>query len=451
MTKPSGFLQNLMKPFKFHSDNDSQKEEDLEKIASQVQKNFSLETLVSATRNFHSDHKLGEGGFGPVYKGKLGDGREIAVKRLSHTSNQGKKEFMNEAKLLAKVQHRNVVNLLGYCAQGSEKLLVYEYVVNESLDKLLFNAGRRADLDWKRRYDVITGVARGLLYLHEDSHSVIIHRDIKASNILLDDKWCPKIADFGMARLYPEDQTHINTRVAGTNGYMAPEYVMHGQLSVKADVFSYGVVLLELITGRKNSNFSHAEYQSLLEWVWKCYKKERKLEVMDPILASTAIIEQVEICIQIGLLCTQADPNLRPKMRRVVVMLSKRPGTLEEPTRPGYPGSRYKRTHRPHSNSLSAAGSSGGGGSSEDSSFNTFVSTSTTKTATISTRTSPRRTHRSHAGSSSAARSSGPGVSSGDSSSNTFATTSLTKTATTSPPTSPRSHSHSHGKRPMQG
>ncbi|KAL7240203.1 hypothetical protein ACSBR2_005967 [Camellia fascicularis] len=267
MTKSSNsFFQLLLKPFKSKKEGNSG--EDLEKIAAQEQKQFSLETLVSATKDFHPNHKLGQGGFGPVYKGRLNDGREIAVKKLSQSSNQGKREFTNEAKLLARVQHRNVVNLLGYCAHGAEKLLVYEYVANESLDKLLFKSSRHDALDWKRRYDIIAGIARGLLYLHEDSHSVIIHRDIKASNILLDDKWVPKIADFGMARLFPEDQTHVNTRVAGTNGYMAPEYVMNGHLSVKADVFSFGVVILELISGQKNSTFNRSlDDQNLLEWV----------------------------------------------------------------------------------------------------------------------------------------------------------------------------------------
>ncbi|KAL6350979.1 hypothetical protein AAG906_031565 [Vitis piasezkii] len=381
MMKPKNFLQNIMKPFKFSSSKEGQKEEDLEKIAAQEQKLFPFETLVAATKNFHQ--KLGEGGFGPVFKGKLEDGREIAVKKLSQNSNQGKKEFENEAKLLARVQHRNVVNLLGYCTRGAEKLLVYEYISNESLDKFLFKTGRREELDWKRRYDIIGGIARGLLYLHEDSHSCIIHRDIKASNVLLDDKWAPKIADFGMARLFPEDQTHVNTRVAGTNGYMAPEYVMHGHLSVKADVFSFGVLILELISGQKNSTFDvNLDAQNLLEWAWKLYKKGRSLEVLDPSLASSAVAEQVAMCVQIGLLCTQADPQSRPNMRRVVVMLSKKPGTLEEPTRPGYPGSRYRRSRRP-TTSTSTAGTSG-------ESSHTFESTTNSATATTSGVASPR-------------------------------------------------------------
>lgn len=381
MMKPKNFFQNIMKPFKFSSSKEGQKEEDLEKIAAQEQKLFPFETLVAATKNFHQ--KLGEGGFGPVFKGRLEDGREIAVKKLSQNSNQGKKEFENEAKLLARVQHRNVVNLLGYCTRGAEKLLVYEYISNESLDKFLFKTGRREELDWKRRYDIIGGIARGLLYLHEDSHSCIIHRDIKASNVLLDDKWAPKIADFGMARLFPEDQTHVNTRVAGTNGYMAPEYVMHGHLSVKADVFSFGVLILELISGQKNSTFDvNLDAQNLLEWAWKLYKKGRSLEVLDPSLASSAVAEQVAMCVQIGLLCTQADPKSRPNMRRVVVMLSKKPGTLEEPTRPGYPGSRYRRSRRP-TTSTSTAGTSG-------ESSHTFESTTNSATATTSGVASPR-------------------------------------------------------------
>ncbi|KAL9352624.1 hypothetical protein Peur_055304 [Populus x canadensis] len=386
MTKLKNCLKSLLKPFKFNSSKERLGEEDMETIAAREQKQFSFETLVSATKDFHPTHKLGEGGFGPVYKGKLDDGREIAVKKLSHSSNQGKKEFTNEAKLLSRVQHRNVVNLLGYCAHGVEKLLVYEYVANESLDKLLFKSDKRQLLDWNRRYDILIGIARGLLYLHEDSHNCIIHRDIKASNILLDDKWVPKIADFGMARLFPEDQTHVNTRVAGTNGYMAPEYVMHGHLSVKADVFSFGVLVLELISGQRNSTFSqqHAEAQNLLDWAYKLHKKNRSLEIMDPVLASSAAAEQVKTCVHLGLLCTQGDPQLRPDMRRIVVLLSKKTCSLEEPTRPGVPGSRYRRARRPAGMS-STAGTSDTARTFGESDSRTFDSSSNTNTATAST------------------------------------------------------------------
>jgi len=358
---------------------DGNHELELDKIAAQEQKQFSFETLVAATKNFHPDHKLGQGGFGPVFKGKLEDGREIAVKQLSQSSSQGKKEFTNEAKLLARVQHRNVVNLLGYCAHGPEKLLVYEYVANESLDKHLFKSGRGDALDWKRRCDIITGVARGLLYLHEGSPSVITHRDIKAGNILLDDKWVPKIADFGMARLFPEDETHVNTRVAGTNGYMAPEYVMHGRLSPKADVYSFGVVVLELISGQKNSNFIPSlDAENLLEWAYDLYKKGKSLEVMDPRLASSAVPDQVAMCVQIGLLCTQSDPQYRPTMDRVVLLLSRKPGTIEEPRRPGYPGSRYRRPRRPTASTSSGELNSNMFGSSVNTDGHSATATSST-------------------------------------------------------------------------
>ncbi|KAL5054836.1 hypothetical protein RYX36_035518 [Vicia faba] len=424
MDKSHTFLHSFLKHFKFGSTTEENNEAEIQKMASREQKIFSYETLVAATKNFNS--KLGEGGFGPVYKGKLSDGREIAVKKLSQTSNQGKKEFMNEAKLLARVQHRNVVDLLGYCVHGTEKLLVYEYLPHESLDKFLFKPDKREQLDWKRRFGIITGVAKGLLYLHEDAHQCIIHRDIKASNVLLADKWTPKIADFGMARLFPEDQTQVNTRVAGTkylisaffiilciarviilifktknilelrSGYMAPEYMMHGRLSVKADVFSYGVLVLELITGQRNSSFNlDVEEHNLFDWAYKMYKKGKCLEVVDTTLVSTAITEQVAMCIQLALLCIQGDPQLRPTMRRVVVMLSRNSPHchMEEPTRPGIPGSRYRRPPR-NSGLSSTIGSTSGGVSyskSSDSSKNgTTLSRTVTGTSSATAELDPR-------------------------------------------------------------
>ncbi|KAI3696283.1 hypothetical protein L1987_79295 [Smallanthus sonchifolius] len=347
MVELKKFFRQLIKPCTGES-------EEVEKVAvPQEQKIFTIQSLICATNNF--ENKLGQGGFGPVFKGMLQDGREIAVKKLSATSKQGKREFTNEARLLACIQHRNVVSLLGYCVLP-EKILVYEYVVNESLDKFLFKSANRDVLDWKRRYSIIDGVAQGLLYLHEDSYERIIHRDIKASNILLDKKWRPKIADFGMARLYPEDKTHVNTRVAGTNGYMAPEYAMHGNLSVKADVYSYGVVVLELVSGHKNSTFNlDPDCDNLLDWAYKLYEKGKSAEIMDPTLATSADPHQVATCTQIGLLCTQSDPKLRPTMRQVVVILSKQGGPLNEPTRPGYQGIKTRRPSRPSSSSSSTS------------------------------------------------------------------------------------------------
>ncbi|KAH9302317.1 hypothetical protein KI387_013900, partial [Taxus chinensis] len=284
---------------------------------------FSLQELAEATENFDEKNKLGEGGFGAVCRGTTADGRGIAVKKLSARSAQGKKEFMNEVKLVANVQHRNLVKLWGCCAEGDERLLVYEYLPNKSLDTFLFDPEKRRELDWQKRYNIIFGIARGLLYLHEDSQLRIIHRDIKANNILLDDKLNPKIADFGLARLFPEGETHIQTRVAGTYGYMAPEYAMRGQLSAKADVYSFGVVLLEILSGRKNSNINlPQEMQNLLEWAWRLYMEGDVLNMLDSTIREACSQEQALRCIHVGLVCVQADATVRPAMSNVVMMIS---------------------------------------------------------------------------------------------------------------------------------
>ncbi|GKV34541.1 hypothetical protein SLEP1_g42907 [Rubroshorea leprosula] len=232
---------------------------------------YDLATVQAATNNFCDENKLGQGGFGAVYKGKLLNGQEVAVKRLSSGSGQGDLEFKNEVLLVAKLQHRNLVRLLGFCLEGDERLLIYEFVPNTSLDHFIFDPIKRARLNWDSRYKIIGGIARGLLYLHEDSRLRIIHRDLKASNILLDEDMNSKIADFGMARLFVRDETQGNTsRIVGTYGYMAPEYAMHGQFSIKSDVFSFGVLLLEIVSGQKNSCFRNGEnIEDLLSYAWK--------------------------------------------------------------------------------------------------------------------------------------------------------------------------------------
>ncbi|XP_078158295.1 cysteine-rich receptor-like protein kinase 6 [Carex rostrata] len=299
---------------------------------------IDLSVLRVATINFAEENKLGEGGFGAVYKGVLPDGQEIAVKRLSQSSSQGLGELKNELLLVAKLQHKNLVRLLGVCLEGQEKLLVYEYVPNKSLDQILFDPEKRHLLDWGKRYRIICAIARGLLYLHEDSQLRIIHRDLKASNILLNAEMNPKISDFGLARLFGGDQTQqITSRVVGTFGYMAPEYVMRGQFSIKSDVFSYGVLVLEIITGKKNSGtFENEETEDLLSFVWKHWTNGTITEVADPSLGQHYPRSELLRCTQIALLCVQENPADRPTMSNVAVMLSSETMSLQTPFKPAF-------------------------------------------------------------------------------------------------------------------
>ncbi|KAK1364903.1 Receptor-like serine/threonine-protein kinase [Heracleum sosnowskyi] len=285
---------------------------------------YSLSTIVAATENFSLAHKVGEGGFGSVYKGKLHNGQDIAVKRLSSTSGQGMKEFRNEVTLIAKLQHRNLVRLFGYCTQNEEKMLIYEYLPNKGLDCFLFDREKNGMLDWEKRFDIILGIARGMVYLHHDSRLRIIHRDLKASNILLDAHLNPKISDFGMARISGSDQIEEQTkRVVGTYGYMSPEYAMQGHFSIKSDVFSFGVLLLEIITGRKNSSYCTEDSVNLIGHVWELWRESNVLEVVDQSLGESRHHDpRILRCIHIGLLCVQESAAARPSMSEVVFMLS---------------------------------------------------------------------------------------------------------------------------------
>ncbi|XP_075668669.1 G-type lectin S-receptor-like serine/threonine-protein kinase At4g27290 [Castanea sativa] len=298
---------------------------------------YSLATIAIATNKFSSNNKLGEGGFGLVYKGILADGQEIAVKRLSRNSRQGLSEFKNEVMSIAKLQHRNLVRLLGYCIEGEEKMLIYEYMPNGSLDSFIFDQMRSNTLGWPMRFNIICGIARGLLYLHEDSRLRIIHRDLKASNILLDSKMNPKISDFGMARSFGGDQIEGNTnRVVGTYGYMAPEYAIDGLFSVKSDVFSFGILLLEIICGKKNRGSFHPEYSlNLVGHAWKSWKEGRTLELIDTCLKDSCILSELERCLHISFLCLQQHHEDRPNMSFVVMMLHSE-SSLLEPKEPGF-------------------------------------------------------------------------------------------------------------------
>ncbi|KAG6478898.1 G-type lectin S-receptor-like serine/threonine-protein kinase At4g27290 [Zingiber officinale] len=298
---------------------------------------FDLNTIAEATNNFSENNKLGQGGFGPVYKGRLVEGQEIAVKRLSKTSSQGVDEFKNEVMLIAKLQHRNLVRLLGCCIQGGERILVYEYMPNGSLDAFLFDGAKSTLLDWKMRQDIILGIARGLLYLHQDSRLRIIHRDLKASNVLLDKEMTPKISDFGMARIFGEDIEGNTRRVVGTYGYMSPEYAMHGIFSVKLDVFSFGVLLLEIITGRKNRGVYHSTlYLNLLGHIWSLWKEGKVMELVNESIDHSLSAAEILRCIKIGLLCVQERPRDRPTMYSVLKMLDNDNALEIEPSQPGF-------------------------------------------------------------------------------------------------------------------
>ncbi|KAL1569233.1 G-type lectin S-receptor-like serine/threonine-protein kinase0 [Salvia divinorum] len=297
---------------------------------------FSYSSVSAATNNFSPQNKLGEGGFGPVYKGELLSGERIALKRLSQKSGQGFEEFRNEIILIAKLQHRNLVRILGCCIHPVESILIYEYMPNKSLDMFLFGSTKQEMLDWKTRTRIVEGIAQGLLYLHEYSRVRIIHRDLKASNILLDDEMNPKISDFGLARIFEgtDSQAHTN-RVVGTFGYIAPEYAMEGLFSIKSDVYSFGVLVLEIISGRKNTGFYKTDSISLPGHAWELWISGRGVELVDEkaesLVASTALRYT-----NVGLLCVQENPNDRPNMSSVVSMLSSEIAALPQPKKPAF-------------------------------------------------------------------------------------------------------------------
>ncbi|RDX92699.1 G-type lectin S-receptor-like serine/threonine-protein kinase, partial [Mucuna pruriens] len=291
--------------------------EELSQVKLQELLLLNLERLATATNNFHLSNKLGQGGFGPVYKGKLQDGQEIAVKRLSRASGQGLEEFMNEVMVISKLQHRNLVRLFGCCVEDPSK------------SKLL---------DWTKRSSIIEGIARGLVYLHRDSRLKIIHRDLKTSNILLDEELNPKISDFGMARIFGGSEDHANTsRVVGTYGYMSPEYAMQGLFSDKSDVFSFGVLVLEIISGRRNSSFyDNVHSLSLLGFAWIQWREGNILSLIDQEIYDPSHQKDILRCIHIGLLCVQELAVNRPTMATVISMLNSEAAFLPPPSQPAF-------------------------------------------------------------------------------------------------------------------
>ncbi|KAI7743710.1 hypothetical protein M8C21_014976 [Ambrosia artemisiifolia] len=288
---------------------------------------YTYKEMRVATEDFRPENKIGQGGFGSVYKGTLKDGSLVAIKVLSAESSQGLKEFLTEITVISDIQHENLVKLHGYCVEGNSRILVYGYLENGSLDQTLLGSGQCSiNFTWEVRKKICIGVTKGLAYLHEEVQPHVIHRDIKASNILLDEHFTPKISDFGLAKLFPSHLTHISTRIAGTQGYLAPEYAMRGQLTRKADIYSFGVLLLEIVSGRPNQNRRlPVEDQYLLERVWQQYREGELESLVD---TSMEDVDMDEACLylKIGLLCAQSLPKSRPSMSNVMKMLN---GELE--------------------------------------------------------------------------------------------------------------------------
>lgn len=308
---------------------------------------FTLRQIKAATKNFDAENKLGEGGFGAVFKGTLSDGTVIAVKQLSSKSKQGNREFVNEVGMISALQHPNLVKLYGCCIEGNQLSLVYEYMENNCLSRALFgrDATYKLKLNWSTRQNICVGIARGLAYLHEESTLKIVHRDIKTSNVLLDKDMNAKISDFGLAKLDEDDNTHISTRIAGTIGYMAPEYAMRGYLTDKADVYSFGVVALEIVSGKSNTNYRpKEEFVYLLDWAYVLQERGGLLELVDPDLGSEYSSEQAMVMLNVALLCTNASPTLRPTMSQVVSMLEGRTAVQDLLSDPGFStiNSKYK-------------------------------------------------------------------------------------------------------------
>ncbi|RZC79652.1 hypothetical protein C5167_042225 [Papaver somniferum] len=310
----------------------------LGRLSSAVSKsnlNFKYETLEKATEFFDPSRKLGQGGAGSVFRGTLPDGRIVAVKRLFFNTRQWVDEFFNEVNLISGIRHKNLVQLLGCSIEGPESLLVYEYVANKSLDQVIFDKNATQTLTWQQRFDIVVGTAEGLAYLHGGTQTRIIHRDIKCSNILLDENLTAKIADFGLARCFAADKTHLSTGIAGTLGYMAPEYLVRGQLTEKADVYSFGVLVLEIICGKKNNVFMQ-ESGSILQKVYKHYKGNTLTNSVDPSLEGNFPEKEASDVLQVGLLCTQASVALRPSMSDVVKMLTDKDFPVPLPKQPPF-------------------------------------------------------------------------------------------------------------------
>ncbi|GLU11553.1 hypothetical protein SLE2022_282910 [Rubroshorea leprosula] len=284
---------------------------------------FSYKALYQATRGFKEKQLLGSGGFGKVYRGTLPSSTaQIAVKRISHDSKQGMKQFVAEIVSMGRLRHRNLVQLLGYCRRKGELLLVYDYMPNGSLDTFLFSNGRPL-LTWSQRYRILRDVASALLYLHEEWEQVVLHRDVKASNVLLDSNLNGRLGDFGLARLHDHGAKPGTTNLVGTIGYLAPELTRTGMASTSTDVFAFGAFLLEVACGRRPiEQWRQPEEVFLVEWITKCWKRGAIFDACDPRLEGNFPVEEMELVLKLGLLCSQSQPSARPSMRQVLQYLN---------------------------------------------------------------------------------------------------------------------------------
>lgn len=284
---------------------------------------FNLKELQLATNNFNYDNKLGEGGFGSVYWGQLWDGSQIAVKRLKSWSNKAEVEFSIEVEILARVRHKNLLTLRGYCAEGQERLIVYDYMTNLSLlSHLHGHHSAESQLDWTRRMNIAIGAAEGIAYLHHYATPHIIHRDIKASNVLLDSDFKAQVADFGFAKLIPDGATHVTTRVKGTLGYLAPEYAMLGKAKESCDVYSFGILLLELASGKKPlEKLSPTMKRSITDWALPLARERKFDEIADQRLNEKYVADELKRIVLVGLICAHNTPEKRPTMLEVVGIL----------------------------------------------------------------------------------------------------------------------------------
>ncbi|XP_031271410.1 cysteine-rich receptor-like protein kinase 10 [Pistacia vera] len=298
---------------------------------------YTWTEIEAATNCFSIENKLGQGGYGPVYKGVLPDGQEIAVKKLSETSTQGFGEFKNEVILTAKLQHVNLVGILGYCTDKEEHMLIYEYLKNRSLDYYLFDRCSQLTLNWKKQVHIIEGITQGLFYLQEYSRFTIIHRDLRASNVLLDENMKPKISDFGMARAFAKSNLESNTgKIVETFGYVPPEYLEMGIYSTKSNVYSFSVLLLEIMSGKKVSILYATENGklNLLEYAYELWKDGKNMEFMDPSLDDTDSSCKLKRCLQIALLCVHKNPDDRPSILEVFLMLKNETTDMMIPNKP---------------------------------------------------------------------------------------------------------------------